>query len=469
MTASNDGVLVEKTTATTRLASHQLDSIKPQTAAGVNATFDSALSNSLAKELLDELGEQTLKELANDVDGAHVWSSDGMVNVKTLGHSIVVTKFFGKARSKSVSKTKNMGLDEIKAAGEKGVSKIIDALIKDCNQASKANFDSATFDAATGKMVLNLFLQIKDENGNWVDLPDEELEYLRDFPAARDFSDDEFISMAESYGFSKVFIVSRAADRAVRRAQLSNKNDLVFFFDAFSATDPHLTVHADSWYTVNHSEGLDKKNLYPSLRDAMSACSDIEPTGKKLKVEEEVATTRPEFKKLLDSRGYKAVDNGRYVKDNGLTLCLVTTLTDRAGFNVVDASKMIGEFEFEQNAWIDAKIKTDLDAVAVPYGKGLKVLGEKLDYIESVEPQAAGGEVVETIATNEAAQTAPQNEDVAFLQSIIDGKQSEAMASPDFADKLTDMYARVQGVEADLALFNRALQLYTDFVLEATK
>jgi hypothetical protein len=72
----------------------------------------------------------------------------------------------------------------------------------------------------------------------------------------------------------------------------------------------------------------------------------------------------------------------------------------------------------------------------------------------------------ESEGNKEAAQP---SEDLAFLQSIIDGKQSEAMASPDFADKLTDMYARVQGVEADLALFNSALQVYTDFVLEATK
>lgn len=127
--------------------------------------------------MLEKLGGQTVDELRNDFDGASVWSDNDMIRVQTKGYSIVVTKFFGKNRSKSVTKTHNIDLADIKSAGESGVSKIIDGLIKDCNQASKTNFDSATFDSATGgKMVLNLFLQIKDPaTGEWVDLPDDEM------------------------------------------------------------------------------------------------------------------------------------------------------------------------------------------------------------------------------------------------------------------------------------------------------
>jgi hypothetical protein len=366
----------------------------------VNATFDSALSNSLAKELLDELGEQTLKELANDVDGAHVWSNDGMVNVKTLGHSIVVTKFFGKARSKSVSKTKNIGLDEIKAAGEKGVSKIIDALIKDCNQASKANFDSATFDAATGKMVLNLFLQIKDENGNWVDLPDEELV-------------DEDVEPQAAGG-------AEVNSKPVDKHGLSYSSE--YAKHVYSICDPILTqglkIPENHVYEFNikHQSSWNMGNAGDSISAYVNRKGVGDGEQNQLSIEVRVFLDKPRAI-LFGKRGSQYYMEGQRLEFGGGSVLSAASYEELMRNVCVLVNKEVE----------DSAVKPSPDSEA------------------------------------------PQSEDVAFLQSIIDGKQSEAMASPDFADKLTDMYARVQGVEADLALFNSALQLYTDFVLEATK
>ena len=479
--------------------SNEIAPIKPQTADGVNATFDSALSNSLAKELLDKLGEQTLKELANDVDGAHVWSKDSMVKVKTMGHSIIVTKFFGKARSKSVSKTKNMDLDEIKAAGEKGISKIIDALIKDCNQASKANFDNATFDAATGKMVLNLFLQIKDENGNWVDLPDEELEDLRDFPAGY-FSEDEFTSMAESYGFSKVRL-STFPDGAVESAGLLSKNGIeiaLYKSKVKGSVLRHGKPHKinQPWFVKKETEPFTKYVECKSLEEALALWAfktvdlpdDVEPqaAGGEVDIHDAWAVmdtqgfTAMEFAVLLEANKTFGTSGGNLFERSKSNFYLTEAQFTEAKESLIRKGMLssVGSISQFGLKAVDDMAKEFCRVTGVKYENGaygfghefsVNGFGQKLlrrtivfeaEKSASVEPQAA---------TTEATQTALQNEDVAFLQSIIDGKQSEAMASPDFADKLTDMYARVQGVEADLALFNSALQVYTDFVLEATK
>ena len=58
----------------------------------------------------------------------------------------------------------------------------------------------------------------------------------------------------------------------------------------------------------------------------------------------------------------------------------------------------------------------------------------------------------------------PHEADQAYLQSVIDGKEKEAMKSPDFSNKLTEIYERVKGDEGMLKLANDAITAYMDYM-----
>lgn len=179
-----------------------------------------------------------------------------------------------------------------------------------------------------------------------------------------------------------------------------------------------------------------------------------------------------DFKKRLEGGEFKELEGSLsdfetkkelfslYVNSKGnevLSVTKYTTYEGEVSYSIKSSSGSGGTYTYETAKAAVVREKEYVSSMKLKSGH------------DFLSPNSVDPDVEVQKATDTPVEQAGSNNDQAFLQSIIDGKQSEAMASPDFADKLTDMYARVQGVEADLALFNSALQVYTDFVLEDTK
>lgn len=460
---------------------HQVDSIKPHATADVN---DLAIKNT-AKGSFGVSSDESKENVASLNSSVNKIVTDSADVVNQYGTMIDETK----ATLDSVAPVLSPPTPD-NYSGSNEIAPIKPQTADDVN---------ATFDAATGKMVLNLFLQIKDENGNWVDLPDEELEDLRDFPAGY-FSEDEFTSMAESYGFSKVRL-STFPDGAVESAGLLSKNGIeiaLYKSKVKGSVLRHGKPHKinQPWFVKKETEPFTKYVECKSLEEALALWAfktvdlpdDVEPqaAGGEVDIHDAWAVmdtqgfTAMEFAVLLEANKTFGTSGGNLFERSKSNFYLTEAQFTEAKESLIRKGMLssVGSISQFGLKAVDDMAKEFCRVTGVKYENGaygfghefsVNGFGQKLlrrtivfeaEKSASVEPQAA---------TTEATQTALQNEDVAFLQSIIDGKQSEAMASPDFADKLTDMYARVQGVEADLALFNSALQVYTDFVLEATK
>lgn len=368
-----------------------------------------------------------------------------------------------------------------------------------------ANCDDAIFDAATGKMVLNLFLQIKDPvTGEWVNVSDEdegnakedetrlsvskkvEIRQAVEFLKKNYFggkSDGVVVASEDGAFFQSTSNSKQAITRVTNQFEREHGGWNAFYADkslssnyAASKVLESLNVNVDksdpdgfipSWLSVGDIYNMRANGDFVVAAEIKSfnglLMGKDEPTISLSSRHTSYNYALSEFKKRIDGGEFKKLEG--ILTDFETKIELFSLYVNSKGNEVLRVKKATS-YEGEVTYSV-ATSSTHSSGESYEGAKSCVVQEKK--YVVSMKIKSGHDFLsADSVPHSQSDGTgAPASEDLDFLQSIIDGKVN--MSTDTFSDELTAAYERIKDDEASLKLANEAITAYMTHMQEQFK